>query len=132
MNKYAKYGTAVVLTHAFVAAAHGLAHKHLAIDLTFAQKLFVFAVITIAPLVSMLLLWTRLRKAGAVLLLLSMGGSLIFGVINHFVIASTDHLLHLRGGDWRFPFQLTAILLAVIEILGCWIGAAALRSKESV
>jgi hypothetical protein len=132
MNKYANYGTVVVLAHGLVATAHGLAHKHLAIDLTFTQKLFVLSVITVAPLVSMLLLWTRLRKAGAALLLLSMAGSLIFGVINHFVIASADHVLHLPVGDWRFPFQITAIVLFITECFGCWIGAAALRAKESV
>lgn len=132
MNKYTRYGTAIVLAHLIVATAHGLAHKHLAIDLSLAQKLFVLAVITVAPLVSMLLLWTRLRKAGAALLSLSMAGSLIFGVINHFVIASADHVMHLPAGDWRFPFQLTSILLIITECLGCWIGAAASRLKDSV
>lgn len=132
MNKHTLSGTAIVLVHGLVATVHGLAHQHLAIELTAAQKLFVIVVITLAPLVSMLLLWTRLRRLGAALLLLSMLGSLIFGIVNHFVIISPDHVQHLSTGEWRFPFQITAIILVITECLGCWIGARALRAKENV
>jgi hypothetical protein len=128
MNRTSLYGTAVVLAHGIVATVHGLAHQHLAIDLTAPQKVFVLVVITLAPLVSMLLLWTRLRRVGAVLLLLSMLGSLVFGVVNHFLIVSPDHVQHLARGDWRFPFQLTAALLVITEGLGCWVGAKAMRA----
>lgn len=128
MNRNSLYGTAVVLAHGLVATVHGLAHERLAIELTATQKVFVHVVITVAPLVSMLLLWTRLRKAGAALLLLSMLGSLIFGVVNHFLIVSPDHVQHLAAGGWRFPFQLTALLLVITECLGCWIGARAMRA----
>ena len=132
MSRSTLYGTALVLGHALVATVHGLAHQHLAIALTAGQKLFILLVITLAPLVSMVLLWTRLRKMGAALLLLSMLGSLIFGVVNHFVIISPDHVQHLSTGDWRFAFQITAVLLVVTECLGCWIGAKILRAKASV
>jgi hypothetical protein len=128
MNRDNLYGAVVVLAHGIVATVHGLAHQHLAIELTAAQKVFILVVITLAPLVSMLLLWTRLRKFGAALLLLSMLGSLIFGVVNHFLIVSPDHVQHLARGDWRFPFQLTAVLLVITECLGCWIGARAMRA----
>jgi hypothetical protein len=130
MNRQALYGTAIVLFHGLASTVHGLAHQHLVIELTATQKLFVIVVITLAPLVSMLLLWTRLWRAGAALLFLSMLGSLIFGLVNHFVIASPDHVQHLSAGTWRLPFQMTAVLLAVIEILGCWIGARALRARS--
>ncbi|MDQ2856494.1 MAG: hypothetical protein M3R68_09205 [Acidobacteriota bacterium] len=130
MNKHSLYGTIIILIHAGVSMVHGFAHQHLSIDLTATQKLFVIVVITLAPLVSMLLLWTRLRRAGAALLLASMLGSLIFGLVNHFVIVSPDHVQHLSAGDWRLPFQLTAVLLAAIEILGCWIGARAMRARS--
>ena len=130
MNRYAKYGTAFVLAHGLVGTVHGLAHTHMGIDLTFLQKLFIISVITLAPLLAALLLWTRLRKVGAVLLLFSMLGSLIFGVVNHFLITSPDHVLHLPASEWRLTFQATAVLLVIIECLGCWIAASALRAKE--
>ena len=131
MNRYAKYGIACVLGHGLVGTIHGLAHKHMGIDLTFLQKLFIISVITLAPLLAGLLLWTRFRKVGAVLLLSSMLGSLIFGVVNHFLIPSPDHVLHLPASEWRLTFQATAVLLAITECLGCWIAALALRSEET-
>lgn len=130
MNKYARYGTACVLAHGLVGTVHGLAHTHMGIDLTFLQRLFIISVITLAPLLAALLLWTRLRKVGAVLLLFSMLGSLIFGVVNHFLITSPDHVLHLPASEWRLTFQATAVLLVITECLGCWIAASALRAKE--
>jgi hypothetical protein len=131
MNRYAKYGIACVLGHGLVGTVHGLAHKHMGIDLTFLQRLFIIFVITLAPLLAALLLWTRLRKVGAVLLLFSMLGSLIFGVVNHFLIPSPDHVLHLPVSDWRLTFQATAVLLVITESLGCWIAALALRAEET-
>ena len=130
MNRYAKYGIACVLGHGLVGTVHGLAHKHMVIDLTFLQKLFILFVITLAPLLSGLLLWTRFRRVGAVLLLFSMLGSLIFGMVNHFLIASPDHVLHSPASAWRLTFQATAVLLVITECLGCWIAAAALRAEE--
>ena len=131
MHKSTQYGTVIVLAHALVATAHGLAHEYLVINLTFTQKLYVLVVIALAPLVSMILLWTRLRKVGAMLLLLSMLGSLIFGVVNHFLIVSADHVQHLPPGEWRLAFQITAIGLMVTEVLGCFAGAWALRASSS-
>ena len=130
MHKSAHYGALIVIAHALVATAHGLAHEHLAINLTFTQKLYVLVVITLAPIVSMILLWTRWRKAGPMLLLLSMLGSLIFGVVNHFLIVSADHVRHLPEGEWRLTFQITAVLLVVTEVLGCFVGVWALGATN--
>ncbi len=130
MNTYAKYGTACVMAHGLVGFVHGLAHKRMGIDLTFLQNLFILSVITLAPLLAAILLWTRLRKVGTVLLLLSMLGSLIFGVVNHFMITSPDHVLHLPASEGRLTFQITAVLLVITECFGCWIGASALRAEE--
>ncbi|MCU1267612.1 MAG: hypothetical protein JWM21_3930 [Acidobacteria bacterium] len=131
MNKQTAYGTALVLGHALVATVHGLAHQRLAIELTVAQELFILIIITLAPLASMFLLWTRLRRVGGAILLLSMLGSLVFGAVNHFMITSPDHVQHLAQGTWRLPFQITAVLLAVTEIIGCWIGAGIWLMKAS-
>ena len=132
MKKTAQYAAVIVFAHALVAAVHGIAHQHLGISLTLAQSLFVVVVITLAPLIALLLLWTRLRKWGAALLLLSMLGSLIFGIVNHFLIDSSDHVLHLPPGEWRLAFQITAALLVITELWGCACGAWSLRYGNSV
>ena len=131
VNKFTKYGTGVVLGHALVATAHGSAHAHLGVSLTLGQKVFVLTVITLAPLVSMVLLWTPMRRPAAALLFLSMAGSLIFGVAYHFVIVSNDHVLHLPPGEWQITFQLTAVFLFITELCGCWIGGRAWQAFKA-
>ena len=132
MIKSVQFSSAIILAHTLIATVHGVAHEQLGINLTFAQKLFVLMVIILGPLLALLLLWTRLRKWGAALLLLSMLGSLIFGVVNHFLIASADHVLHLPAGEWRLVFQLTAGLLTLTELLGCLIGAWSVRAIKHI
>ena len=55
---------------------------------------------------------------------------LIFGVANHFLIVSADHVSHLPAGQWVLPFQVTAVLLALTESVGCLVGLAALLAKD--
>jgi hypothetical protein len=83
----AKYATAIVLAHLGVSLVHGAAHAELHLGLDTIQKLFVLVIITICPIAAMVLFWTAYRRAGALLLALSMSGALIFGVWNHFMVA---------------------------------------------
>jgi len=77
----------------------------------------------------MLLLWTRYARVGLLVLVISMAGSLIFGVIYHYVIVSPDHISHLPPGDAQGVFRMTALLLIVTELLGLVAGLFGLRSK---
>jgi hypothetical protein len=61
-----------------------------------------------------------------------MTGSLLFGILYHFVIHSNDHIFHLPASRWKFPFQITAVLLAITELSGLWIGAQALFTRDKV
>ena len=119
----------VVIFHLIVATVHGVAHQKLGVNLSFLQKLFVISVISTAPIIAMILLPTRAFRAGAALLVFSMTGSLLFGILYHFVIHSDDHVLHLPTSPWKLPFQITAVLLAVTELLGLWIGALLVSNK---
>jgi hypothetical protein len=46
-----------------------------------------------------------------------MAGSHVFGLVNHFVLGSPDHVAHVAP-QWRPLFATTAALLAVTEALG--------------
>lgn len=131
MSKSRMFSTAIVLVHFVIATVHGAAHSRLMIELTANQQLFVVTVIVAAPLVALALAWTRWARAGAALLILSMLGSLIFGVVNHYVIASPDHVSHLPAGLSALVFKITAALLVVTELLGCVIGWAGLRARQT-
>jgi ACR3 family arsenite efflux pump ArsB len=82
----------------------------------------VLTVIVIAPLIAMLLIWTRLARAGLVLLVISMTGSLIFGVVYHYIVISSDHVSHLPPGDAQGLFRTTALLLVLTELAGIGAG----------
>jgi ACR3 family arsenite efflux pump ArsB len=85
----------------------------------------------IAPLIAMLLIWTRLARAGLVLLVISMAGSLIFGVIYHYVVISPDHISHLPPGDAQGLFRTTALLLVLTELFGVVVGFWGLRESRN-
>ncbi len=121
---------AAILAHAVVSAVHGEAHRQLAVGLSAWQARYVGVVIVAAPLVAgILLLLKRLRTGGA-LLVLSMTGSLLFGLFYHFIFSSPDHVSHHSTAGWGLVFQATAALLAVIEIWGCWAGFSAAKTAR--
>jgi hypothetical protein len=131
-----KYATAVVAAHALFTGLHGAAHAGANVPMSPLANVFIGVVIVAAPLVAAALLRTRARRAGAWLLLLSMAGSLVFGVVNHFVVAGPDHVSHVGGaGVWRPAFVATAVLIALVEFagsaLGLWAVAATRRENSA-
>ncbi|NMF61360.1 hypothetical protein [Brasilonema octagenarum] len=134
-RQIAWYGTAAVIVHTIVNILHALAHVSIPVPVTPSQAVFIVTVILTVPLVAMVLLWTPLSRMGVVLLLVSMLGSLIFGVYNHFIAISPDHISQIPPGNWQLLFQVTAVLLFLTELLGCGVGVWAiqkLRDEERI
>ena len=126
-SRVASLVTLAVVAHLVVVLFHGQAHTRLEVGLANWQQLYVMVVILLAPLVALLLSWTRYARAGIWLLLVSMLGSLIFGALYHYIIISNDHVSHLPAGDARGMFRVTALLLLVTETLGVFVGAMLVR-----
>jgi len=110
--------TLLVLAHFAVLVAHGSAHSHLHIGVDTWQKAFIAIVIFMAPLIATVMLWTRARERGVILLGISLAGSLAFGVSYHFVIAGPDNAFGSYHSDWESAFRATAVLLTLIEATG--------------
>jgi hypothetical protein len=123
MTKTRWYTLAVVGVHALVAGLHGAAHVQLEIRLSPLQMTFVVLVISLAPLVALGLVWGGWVRVGGAVLLTSMAGALAFGIVNHFILHSPDHVSQVAAGFWGDVFRMTAYLLALIEAIGCWCGA---------
>jgi hypothetical protein len=119
--------TLAVLLHLVVVLLHGRAHTELGVGLSNWQQAYVMLVILLAPLVAMVMSWTRLARAGVWLLFLSLLGALIFGGVYHYIVISNDHVAHLPPGDARGLFQVTAVLLLVTETAGVLVAAIILR-----
>jgi len=114
---------AIVLLDLAVNVIHALAHIGANIWLSFLGNAFVVVVILIAPLVSLVLLHTaRLEWLGALLLFLSMLAAFLFGVWNHFLLPGSDNIGHVPPGVWQQPFQVTAVLLTILQAAGIGIG----------
>ncbi len=102
---------------------HALSHIGANIWLSFWGNTFVVVVILIAPLVSLFLLHTaRLERLGALQLFLSMLAAFLFGVWNHFLLPGSDNIGHVPPGVWQQPFQVTAVLLTILQAAGAAIG----------
>ena len=129
-----RFALYAVVAHAAVLVAHSTAHEILGVKASPAQLVFIVAIIIVAPLVAGLLFWKRKEKAGALLLICSMIGSLVFGVYYHFVADTTDHVSHvarMTPFGWAVVFQLTAFLLALIEAFGAWAGWSVLKKSSA-
>jgi len=118
----------LVLVHLVISVVHGRAHTGAQVALSPAQNLFVFIVILAGPLVGAVLLWPAARL-GSWVIIVTMGASLVFGAVNHFVLASPDHVAHVSA-EWRPLFATTAVLLAVTEAVAVGVALGAVRERN--
>ena len=122
-----KWMAATVIVHLLVSMIHGAAHAWASVPLSQASNLFVFVVILAGPLIGLGVSF-RTKLYGGVVVALTMAASLVFGVVNHFLIDSPDHVSHIAA-SWSRLFVTTAVLLAITELLGL---AIALRLVRTV
>ena len=107
----------VILAHFAVTVLHGRAHMGAVVPVSAAANLFILSVIVVAPLVGAIVLWFFSVEGGAWLLALSLAASLVFGIVNHFILESPDYVARIAS-EWRGMFTVTAVLLALTEALG--------------
>lgn len=117
----------IVLIHLILSMIHGSAHAGARVALPVAGTLFVYLVILAGPLVGLALSWWR-PQAGAALVAVTMAGSFVFGVVNHFIIPGSDHVAHVAH-DWQPLFASTAALLALVEAAGTVVGVRLTRRR---
>ena len=111
---------AAVLIHLATSIAHGSAHTGAQVPLPLAGALFVYIVILAGPIAG-LAVWRWRPRAGALIVAACMGGALVFGLVNHFILDGQDHVAHVTA-EWRTLFGVTAALLSVSEAAGVAVG----------
>lgn len=120
----------IVSLHTIVAFVHNQAHRQIHITLTAFQSTFALIVIVVAPPVAAAIIWRGRPRLGARVLVLSFLASLIFGLVNHFMIDSPDQLAHLPTDGWGQIFTVSAYALVITELVGVLAGMALLRSSH--
>jgi hypothetical protein len=110
--------TGLVIIHLAASFWHGDAHTKLAIGLPPEKNIFVYVVILIAPVVALILIWTRYSTIGLWVLALSMVGALLFGAYHHYVMVSPDNIGHLPEGsaEAHTQFISSAAVIALLEL----------------
>jgi hypothetical protein len=118
----------IVCAHLIVSLVHGMAHAGAHVPLSAAANAFVLVVILAGPLIGLALTW-RSERLGGWVVAVTMAGSLVFGVVNHFVVTSPDHVGQVDT-QWRGLFATTALLLVLTEALGSVLAIAFLRERQ--
>jgi hypothetical protein len=129
-----RYGVLVALAHIIVSVLHAISHQQAEVIISDLQFAYVLSVIFVAPIAAAVMLSfnrpKKLIRGGAWLLFVSMLGSLLFGFAYHIVLPSSDNIFTVMHGpslNNAIFFTSTAILLVMIDGLGSWIGAIAVR-----
>ena len=122
---------ALILIHLIISTFHGIAHQAAMVTLTSFGYVYVVLVITLAPLVSAVLLFTRKQKIGALLLAVSMFGSFVFGFWYHFLSSTNDNTTQVHG-SWHSTFLWTAVSLAAVELAGTLAGFWLYRAVSKI
>jgi len=126
----ASLALAIIVFHLAVNLLHGAAHQHYEIPMARWQHVYIAAVIFAAPLAAGgLLLWRRV-VAGAWLMLLSMGGALVFGVYFHFLLIGPDNISSVNLYGWGMLFVASAFFLAAIEAWGVTVALRLMRAAR--
>jgi hypothetical protein len=89
-------------------------------------------VINLFPVIGLVVLAMEYRKLAAILIAAPLALAFAIGTYAHFLSPGTDNVLHMPPGELRVPFQVSAVLLALLEALGCWIGLITFKhSREN-
>ena len=120
----------IAIIHAIANGLHGLAHVEIPVPLSLFQSWFVSIVILLIPLIAAALLWTKFYRLGSWLLLSSITGSLLFGIYNHFIVMSPDHVSQISFTGWGLLFQVTAFLIVIVDGVSCGICLLALKTIQ--
>jgi hypothetical protein len=119
-----------VLLHLIVSIIHGAAHAKASVPLSPAANSFVLLVVFIGPLVGLALTWPA-EKIGSWVVAITMACALVFGLVNHFVLETPDHVANVAA-QWRLLFTTSAILLAVTELLAVALAISVVRERRKL
>jgi hypothetical protein len=127
MKSTARYATFVVLAHAAVVFWHLVLVAKITPGLTDHQVLAATAAVNLVPTVALVLLWAHFLRLGSFLLFLPLAVGLVIGGNEHFVTPGPLNVFYMATTPWVLPFRVTAVLLFILEVLGCWIAIQAFR-----
>jgi hypothetical protein len=79
-------------------------------------------VINLFPIAGLFAFSKGFPKLAGIMIIIPLGIALVIGGYTHFLSAGSDNVWRMAASDLRLPFQISAMLLAVLEAAGCWFG----------
>jgi len=129
MRRLYWYATLVVLTHAAVIFWHLELLARLNAALKADQVPFLAGLANVIPLLALISLWAQFPKLGGWLLLF-LAVPLVIGGYSHFLSPGSDNVFRMAPGDLTTGFRVSAVLLWMLELWGCWLGIKILRRSS--
>jgi hypothetical protein len=119
----------VVVSHACVVVWHLVVVANINPAVVTPAFLVFLGTVNLLPFVAAFLLNTRFSHLGGWLLLVPFGLALIAGLITHFFSPGPDNVFRIAAGPWTSSFRVSAVLLVVLETIGCWLAVVVLRAE---
>jgi hypothetical protein len=78
--------------------------------------------INLIPLAGLFVFARGFFKLAAAMIAIPFAVALVIGGYSHFLSSGSDNILHLAPGEFTLSYQISAVLLVLLEAMGCWIG----------
>lgn len=131
MKKIKDYAGFVVFAHILIAGLDHLAHQHVDLRFSLAGNIMTFSIIATPPLMAGALFLTKFQRAGAILLLSTMGFAFVYSAYTSYVSPHKMLLAYGASPLWESVFYASSSLLLILEVIGCWIAIKALRVLQA-
>ena len=63
-----------------------------------------------------------LSKLASGMVSIPLGVALVIGAYSHFLSPGADNVFRMPPGEFILVYQISAVLLVILEALGCWLG----------
>ncbi|MGO9847343.1 MAG: hypothetical protein ACLPKT_12270 [Methylocella sp.] len=129
MRKLYWYATLFVLAHAVVVFWHLELLARLETALRPDQVLLFAGLANMVPLIAVIFLWAHFPRVGGWLLLF-LAMPLAIGGYSHFLSTGSDNIFRMTPGELTLAFRTSAVLLLLLEFLGCWVAVQILTDSS--
>jgi hypothetical protein len=120
----------IALTNLAVTVLHLFLAGKLNSALTAAGSVRIGAYAGALTLVGVGLLWTRLKRTGAFVLIIGFAIGLVIGSVEHFFVAGPNNVFDTGYSSWAILFDASVALLVAVEIAGLWSAGRILAARS--
>jgi len=129
MKRIRLIAAGVVIGHSLAVIWHLIVLAQLRSSLTTGQVVLFSVLINLLPLTALVLPWPQFARLTGWFLLVPFGLGLTIGGYAHFLSNSPDDVFRMAAGEWTTPYRVSATLLLLLQLSGCWIGWRVLKSE---